>query len=265
MCNVAPVVSIAALIYGSVGYAAHLWAMVQRTVPELKTGEAEFFFVANDANRAVRWFLLAENIPHVVQTNPKLTQAELMARGIGKPEYIRRVYQGWNRAVLNATADCLVLLNSDHVLLPGWLDGLRERWYNEIALSPLTIEPGNGRPVFPRTLNGTGAIRGDWGGTLDTFNERGFEAHAAQLANEKVTPGGAFQPVMVSRQAVMRAGLYPEGNTHAGEFDRIAEYGDRRLFRVLREQGIEHHTYHGVVAYHFGEGEMSECQRSIHN
>lgn len=261
MRDVAPLVSIAALIYASVDYAAHLWDMVNRTVPELQTGEAEFFFVANDANRTVRWFLLAQQIPHIVQRNPTLTEEELMARGIGAPEYIRRVYQGWNRAVMHATADCLVLLNSDHVLRPGWLSSLREQWNPGLALSPLTVEPGGRKhPVFPAALNGTGAVRGDWGRTLSDFNGAGFAAHADQLANEKLTVGGAFQPVMFSRRAVIDAGLYPEGNIHAGQFNRIAEYGDRRLFRLLHQRGVEHYTYHGVVAYHFGEGEMTWAQ-----
>lgn len=252
--------SIAALVYASVPHARHLWDNLRATCPELGTGEAEFRFIANDATDEVLAFLVAERIPHVVQINPRLSNPELQKLGIGKPEYIRRVYQGWNRAIMEARNDCLVLLSSDHVMSPGWLGVLRSKWHPGIALSALTIEPGGAHGVFPARLGGgTGAFRGSHGSTLATFDARGFAAHAATLVSDRLTPGGAHQPVMVSRRTIIDAGLYPEGNLHAGTFDRIKEYGDRRLFRLLAERGVLHHTYHGTVAYHFGEGEMREA------
>jgi hypothetical protein len=254
------VTSIAALVYASVPHARHLWDNLRATCPELGTGEAEFRFIANDATDEVLAFLVAERIPHVVQINPRLSNPELQKLGIGKPEYIRRDYQGWNRAIMEARNDCLVLLSSDHVMSPGWLGVLRSKWHPGIALSALTIEPGGAHGVFPARLGGgTGAFRGSHGSTLATFDARGFAAHAATLVSDRLTPGGAHQPVMVSRRTIIDAGLYPEGNLHAGTFDRIKEYGDRRLFRLLAERGVLHHTYHGTVAYHFGEGEMREA------
>jgi hypothetical protein len=257
-------ISIAALIYASPRYAVNLWQVLHRTTPELSTGEAEFFFVANDATPEVLRCLEFNSIPHVVQNNPHLTETELFSLGIGAPEYIRRVYQGWNRAVQEAVADCLVLLSSDHVLREGWLRALCSRWDSSLALSPLTIEPGlrrRGRvAVFPSRLGGgTGAVRGDYGRTLQEFDIEAFEQHASNIQQEMITPGGAHQPVMFSRAEVLRAGLYPEGNIHAGLFRKIKEYGDRHLFRILAENGVQHKTYHGVVVYHFQEGEMREA------
>lgn len=256
-----PVISMAALIYASPAYAEHLWDVLQRTTPELADGRAEFFFVANDASPEVLQYLEDKAIPHYVQENPRLSEAELFERGIGTPEYIRRVYQGWNRAVREAKSDCLALLSSDHVLLEGWLQALYSKWNPGLALSPLTIEPGDFQDVFSARLGrGTGAVRGDHGSTLRQFDAEAFERHARTLEREEVTPGGAYQPVMFSRAAVMRAGLYPEGNLHDGTFHRIAEYGDRRLFRILAENGVRHMTYHGVVVYHLHEGEMRESE-----
>lgn len=256
-----PLTSIASLIYASTGYASHLWDMLRRTTPELQTGEAEFFFVANDATAEVLRHLRAHGIPYVIQRNPRLTESELHDLGFGRPEYIRRVYQGWNRAVLQARADCLVLLNSDHVLLPGWLSALRDRWHPDLALSPLTVEPGGSHGVFgDRRCNGTGAEHGEHGRTLDDFDSRAFGDHALELKRDVTTPGGVYMPVMVRRAAVLDVGGYPEGNIHAGRFDKIAEYGDQRLFRLLAERGVEHRTYHGTVAYHFQEGEMREAE-----
>lgn len=255
-----PSVSIGALIYASPRYARHLWEMLQEVTPELATGEAEFYFVANDAHPDVLDYLREECVPHVVQDNPRLSERELVALGIGAPEYIRRVYQGWNRVVAEARSDCLVLLSSDHVLLPGWLAKLRGRWHPNLALSPLTIEPAGRYGVFDARIGGgTGAVAGEHGSTLDDFDPGAFHRHAASLVRNRVTPGGAHQPVMLSKRAVLDVGGYPEGNLHAGLFHKIAEYGDRRLFRLLAEHGVRHVTYHGTVAYHFQEGEMREA------
>lgn len=254
-----PVTSIASLVYASTRYAEHLWCMMQETTPELESGEAEFFVVANDASDEVLGYLAERAIPHVVQNNERLTESELMALGVGAPEYIRRVYQGWNRAVIEARADCLVLLNSDHMLSPGWLAALRKRWRPDLALSPLTIEPTGRYGIFSEDAGcGTGAVHGEHGRTLAEFDRDAFEAHAFTIGQDILTRGGAHQPVMVSKQEIVRAGMYPEGNLHAGEFDKIDEFGDQHLFRKLDEQGVKHRTWHGVVCYHFQEGEMRE-------
>lgn len=251
-------VTIASLIYASPKHALALWNMVK---PELKDG-ARFFFVANDASADVLDCLEKNHIPYVRQDNKKLTDAELEAIGIGKPEYLRRVYQGWNRAVLESKTDCVVLISSDHVLRPGWLSTLYRHWRQDLALSALTIEPRGRNGIFPN-MNGTGAIAGEHGRTLDSFDADAFEKHAAAVAADTFTDGGAHQPLMVSRMQMIRAGLYPEGNLHAGKFDKIADYGDRRLFRRLKENGVRHRTCHAVVAYHFQEGEMREHDESI--
>ena len=251
--------SVRSLVYASVDYAEHLWSMLWRTTPELADGRADFAFVANDATPEVLSYLESARIPHIVQNNQRLTERELLALGIGKPEYIRRVYQGWNRAVLSARTDCLVLLNSDHVMCTGWLGALYEQWNPGFALCPLTIEPAGKFGIFPgKDGKGTGAVRGEHGRTLAEFDRDAFEAHAFTIGQDILTRGGAHQPVMISKQAIVRAGMYPEGNLHAGEFDKIDEFGDQHLFRKLDEQGVKHRTWHGVVCYHFQEGEMRE-------
>ena len=258
-----PLITISALIYANPRYAWNLWQMLRRTTPELEDGRAEFFFVANDATAEVLWHLQSNGIPHVVQENPRLSEQELFELGIARPEYVRRVYQGWNRAIHEARSKILVLLSSDHVMRDGWLDKLYKKWNPNLALSTLTIEPPNSRgKIFGKHLGrGTGAVLGKHGRTISEFNEVSFNAHAADIECEKITAGGAHQPTMFSVPALLKAGLYPEGNIHAGTFEKIKECGDRRLFRLLAKNGVEHRTYHGTVAYHFQEGEMRDPER----
>lgn len=258
-----PLISIVSLIYKSPTYAKCLWEMLQRTTPELASGEAEFFFVANDATDEVLECLEYQEIPHVRHHNPHRSEKELFALGYGKPEYLHRVYRGWNRGICDAKADCVVVLSSDHVMLPGWLCTLRDKWHRRLALSTLTIEPARHMELFPSSVGGgTGAVRGDHGCGWCAFDVEGFETQAQSLVRNVMTRGGAHQPTMFSKTEVIHAGMYPEGNLHAGTFNRIKEYGDRRLFRILAQNGVEHKTYHGTVAYHFQEGEMREGEEA---
>lgn len=251
-------ISIVSLIYRSTRYADSIHQSLFANTEELNDNRAEFFFVANDASDEVISHLNAHNYPYVKNENPPRTEDELFAMGYGKPAYIHRVYRGWNRAILEAPGDIVVLVNSDHKFSPGWLTSLLELWHPSVALAPLTIEPGP--HVFPARLNGTGAAVGNCGHTLDTFDEQKFIQLSNRLRSQKQTRGGVYQPIVLSRKQVIAAGLFPAGNIAGSSFDDVVDFGDRVLFRRLAEIGVEHYTWHGSVVYHFNEGEMRETR-----
>ena len=245
-------ISIAALIYRSAAYADALAGSLYRHTPLLRDGRAEFYFVANDATGALLEHLDREGYRYFKQDNPRRTDAELFAMGYAKPEYIHRVYRGWNRAIAEAS-DRVVLINSDNLLSPGWLEHLLKYDDGETVVASHLIErPHPKHGVFP------GAEPGEHGDHPRNFDETGFLEHAAAIAREGTRDGGAFMPALFRRSWFERAGLYPEGNLAAGSFDRVLRYGDEDLFVRLKAHGIRHVTALDSIVYHFKEGEMDE-------
>ena len=84
-------VSIICLIYQSPEYADYFYDNIMAYTPEIESGEAEFFFVANDATTEVLELLKKRGYPHYVNNNPHYTNEELFARGFSFPEYMARV------------------------------------------------------------------------------------------------------------------------------------------------------------------------------
>ena len=116
-------ISICSLIYRSPRYADAVWDSAHEFTEELQDGRARFFFVANDATPEVIEHLVEKCYPFVMQENARLTHDQLKNLGFDSPEYIRRVYQGWNRAILESDEQ-MVLVNSDCMFSPGWLTTL---------------------------------------------------------------------------------------------------------------------------------------------
>ncbi len=236
-----------ALIYKSPAYADSVFDSFHKNTPGV-----EFLFIANDPEPELLQHLDDRGYQYVVNRNePVLGDQGLDELGFDPPEYIRRVYQGWNRAVMEAATEYIVLVNSDHRFTPGWLDSLMETASPTRMVSPLSIEPKHRvrKCVFSDQANGTGAINGEFGHDPSKFNSDGFRAMADNKRAKIYTKGGVYQPVVMHRQTVIDAGLYPEGNPKG-------TFGDRALFEVLAGRGVEHVTYHDSVVYHFQEGEM---------
>lgn len=221
--------------------------------PKLRNGEAEFFFVANDPTVEVVDYLKEQNYPFIINANDHLSDKQLFKLGYGKPEYMRRVYQGYNQGILHAKGQKIVLINSDNFFSQDWLENLlKYSDYKKVVTSTL-LEPGHGDfGVFP------GAIQKDFGSTLETYKEERFQDFAAKISKTGYTSGGAYMPCLLYKDITILAGLYPEGNVAGETFDDIKRYGDEYFYDRLKSFGIEHITAKDSIVYHLKEGERSE-------
>lgn len=238
-------ISICSLIYRSTRYADAVWDSAHEFTPALHNGGARFFFVANDATDEVLKHLQARGYPHVVQSNARLSGEELAARGFDQPEYIRRVYQGWNRAILESE-DVLVLVNSDNLFAPGWFEALIDNvTARRVVCSKLVERERSRHPRFHA------ALAGEFGDHPDRFERDAFLNFSAGARRSGLEAGGAFMPCALQKSVALAAGLYPEGNPRG-------RYGDREFFKRLQSNGVAHVTALSSIVYHFKEGEMNE-------
>lgn len=238
-------ISICSLIYRSTRYADAVWESAHEFTPSLHDGRARFFFVANDASEKVLEHLQARGYPHVVQTNERVTDSGLKALGFDPPEYIRRVYQAWNRAI-RESEEMLVLVNSDCMFSPGWFEALVEKVTpNRVVCSKLVERKHERHDPFEA------AIHGEFGGHPDRFDKDGFLTFCQRNTCRKIEQGGAYMPCAMLRSVAIKAGLYPEGNPRG-------TYGDVAFFEKLKRNGVQHITARDSLVYHFKEGEMDE-------
>lgn len=263
--------SICSLIYRSPIYAEAVFgSLVQHTPQLIDPKKARFFFLANDATDDVKWWLANSGIDYIEHENTPIPEEELLLLGYGGPEYISRVYRAWNRAILESD-DLVVLVNSDMMFSPGWLDELlavRQEFLDKgvetFVCSKLVEDPRGHLPVFP------GALQKPLGLHPENFDERGFE-HLVEEFRAKVDVqkepawhfGGAYMPCLMSRRVALEAGLYPAGNRPSvvkGKLQPLpaSDYGDREFVRKLEERGVRHVTANRSLVYHFKEGEMRE-------
>lgn len=257
-------ISIAALVYRSTRFADSVVESLVENTPGLSLSPAltepaesgvRFFFVANDPEPQLVSHLIGKKYPWVLNRNRRQSEGELFRQGYATPEYISRVYRGWNVSILHGDEIC-VLVNSDHIFSPGWLDPLiRALLENEKQfVCSQTIE-------LPGRQFG-GAWQSDFGQTPDAFASRKQEFLDFVAANRQpgvVRPSGVFMPVAFWRKYAIGAGLYPEGNLHGGSYGKVAKFGDAAFFeRAAERYGVEHVTAMDSIVYHFGEGEMRE-------
>lgn len=249
-------ISIVCLIYKSKQLAEALYESVLKYTPKLASGQAEFFFIANDPTEEVMEFLESKNIPHYVNMNEHLSDEKLFSMGFGTPEYMRRVYQGYNQGILRAKGQKIVLINSDNFFSEDWLENLlKYSDYKKVVASTL-VEPGQiNFGVFPF------AIEKDFGRTLDDFEEEKFQEFVEKNSKTGYTSGGAYMPCLLYRDIAVMAGLYPEGNIAGKSFDEVKCYGDEFFYNRLKSFGVEHITAKDSMVYHLKEGEKSENQK----
>jgi hypothetical protein len=248
-----PRVSIAALIYRSSKMADWLHESLVEFTPMLGTGEAEFFFVANDASDSLLAHLQNRRYRHFVKRNQVWTPAQLAALGFAKPEYIHRVYRGWNEAIGRAEGEIVVLINSDMFVGPRWLENLLKHVSaQQIVCSQLIERKHPKHGVFE------GAYHQEFGTSPATFNKQAFLDYCTQSALDRLKPGGAYMPCAVYKRLAIDAGWYPEGNLRGRTFDEVRRYGDVDFFHRLAKRGVRHVTALDSLVYHLKEGEMDE-------
>jgi len=246
-------ISIISLIYRSPCYADFVFNSLYQHTPELLTGDAEFFFVANDATEQVLTHLKRKNYLHKVWTNKKITEKELFNLGYAAPLYIHYVYKAWNYAITCANGDIVVLVNSDMAFSPNWLSNLLSKLTKNTFVCSQLVErfhPKYG--VFPK------AIKGDFGHNPETFLEEKFLEFAKNISENSVLSGGAYMPCAFYKQQLINVGMYPEGNIAGKSFNTVEQYGDQNLIQKLADNGIQHITAQDSIVYHFKEGEMEE-------
>lgn len=245
-------ISIICLIYKSKDLAEAVYESLIKYTPQLSNGQAEFFFVANDPTDEVVEYLVDRKIPHYINLNKHLSDEELYSLGYGAPEYMRRVYQGYNFGILKARGQRIVLINSDNFFSKDWLENLLKYSDYKKVVSSSLIEPGHKNfGVFPY------AIEKDFGRTLDDFKENKFHDYVEKNSMSGISSGGAYMPCLLYRDIAIMAGLYPEGNIAGKNFNDIKRYGDEYFFDRLKLFGVEHITSKDSLVYHLKEGEKS--------
>lgn len=245
-------ISIICLIYQSTEYAKFVYNSVMKYTPEIASGEAEFYFVANDASDEVLYFLKNKNYPHYINNNPRYSEEELFNRGYAYPEYISRVYMGYNFGIKVSNSPILVLINSDNYFSSGWLKNLKNKLNFSVVVGTKIIQPHHD---FSSPKNGSKCVVYDCGRTIDSFNEQLFIKKAQEISHASMSVGNLFMPLMLYKKQVELAGYYPEGNLHNGAYNVIKITGDHAFINKLEEKGIKHITSNDSIVYHFQEGE----------
>ena len=244
-------ISIICLIFQSPHYAELVYNNLHKHTPELRTGEAEFFFVANDATPDVLKFLERKGYPYVIRNNPHYTNEERFAMGYAYPEYAGRVYMGYNYGIYIAQNPIIMWINSDNCFSPNWLPNLKKRLTHETIVSPRIIQP----TWFQNPLNLSQCEVMDFGTGYGLFKEEEFLATVNQISTDSESIGNAFFPAMVYKSNIERVGYFPEGNIHNGGYDHILLTGDSWFYKRIQELGVKHITSNDSIIYHFNEGE----------
>lgn len=246
-------ISIVSLIYKSKKFADWVYDSVHEFTPMIQRGNAEFFFIANDPEGDLIDYLTAKGYKFYVNINPKRTEAELFKMGYAKPEYIHRVYRGWNEAIRRSQGELVVLVNSDNFFSTDWLENLLKfSTPNTIVCSQLVERKHPKYGIFP------GAYHGEFGNHPSNFKKDEFLSFANKVRITGIKQGGAYMPCLFYKDIALKAGLYPEGNIAGRNFDDVAFYGDEYFFNKLAKLGVKHITSLDSVVYHLKEGEMDE-------
>jgi glycosyltransferase involved in cell wall biosynthesis len=246
-------ISIASLIYKSKKYADWVHDSIHEFTPQLKRGEAEFFFVANDPTEELLAHLQQKGYKHYVNRNPVRTEEELFKTGYGAPLHIHRVYRGYNKAIESAEGEIVVLVNSDNYFSPDWLENLLKYVSAKtIVCSKLVERMHPEHSIFP------GAYRGEFGSHPDTFNKDAFLKFCERVKITGLQLGGSYMPCAFHKRLAIQVGLYPEGNLAGASFRDVVATGDEIFFRKLSKAGLRHVTAMDSIVYHTKEGEMDE-------
>lgn len=250
-------IPIVSLIYKSKKFADWVYESLYEFTPMIHKGEAEFFFIANDPEGDLVDYLTAKGYKFYVNINPRRTEAELFKMGYAKPEYIHRVYRGWNKAIRKAQGELVVLVNSDNYFSTDWLENLLKFSSPHTVVCSQLVERKHPKyGIFP------GAYHGEFGNHPTNFKKDEFLSFANKLRITGFKQGGAYMPCMFYKDIALKAELYPEGNIAGRNYDDVAFYGDEYFFNKLAKLGVKHITSLDSIVYHLKEGEMDEVDTS---
>lgn len=247
-------VTIISLIYRSPEFAIGLYERLREVTPSLQSGEALFYFVANNANKKTLKALQKQGIPYLKFNTRILSDLEHESHGYAKPEYIGRVYSAYNFGIQQAKTPLVVLINSDMVFSENWLEGLLKHDDEQSIVSCTLVERKHPKfGVFP------GAIEANFGNTFRTLKWRDWLEFSRNHIHG-VTPvanGGPYMPALFHKKWFEEYSYYPEGNLGFSNkpYSEVFMYGDEFLFSQFQEHGIRHISSTSSLCYHFKEGE----------
>lgn len=246
-------VSIVCMIYKSPRFADWVYESVMKYTPMVHTGEAEFYFIANDPTEEVVSHLREKGYPFKIALHEKLNEQQLAELGFENREYLHRVYQAWNQGILCAKGERVCLINSDNYFSDNWLENLLKYSDYDTYVVPKLIEP---RSRFGGYF--WCADNKEYGKTPDTFLQDEFIRYADRIRRVGIRRLGVFQPCLFYKDVAIKAGLYPEGNLI--NKDGSITTGDTSFSNTLRRMNVKHITSLDSIVYHLGEGEMLDTE-----
>jgi len=254
-------ISIICLIYKSCDFSDWVYNSVEKFTPKLKTGEAEFFFIANDPTEKVVDYLKEKWYNYYINSNPNFTEKELYNAWYAKPKYITKVYRWYNYWILKAKWEIVVLINSDNYFSNDWLENLLK--YSErtkITSSTLVERKHPKYPLFPW------AIHWEFWNNINNFNEQKFLKFAEKIKKTWLIEWKAYMPCLLYRDVAIKVGLYPEWNIAWNSYDDVIEYWDENFYHRLSSIWVKHITALDSIVYHLKEWEKDEwTQNKIYN
>ena len=152
--------SIICLIYKSVKYLEFVYDQILKYTD---LTDAEFYFVANDANEEVINYLKSSNIKHYIFTN----SSENIAAHNVTNYYLDNVYRAWNFGAQIAEGENIVFINSDMAFSPNWLENLYKYHTENNCVTSRLLESG-------RYTSGTHGMTFDCGKFLRDYDENKF-------------------------------------------------------------------------------------------
>jgi hypothetical protein len=241
-------ISIASLISQSPAHADFVFDSLRQHTPMMwAEGQIDFFFVAVDPTTEVLKHLQNRKYRYETIRNTDVSEKSLFKKGISWPIELHRMYRAWNHALRKAKGEIVVLVENDHAFSPQWLENLLEYAGEQMVVSPRVLERSN---PFPSRINGTGAEMRDFGKAPYEFRRDDFLAFAETFSRDCTTQGGCFFPCVIHKSMAKRVGYFPEGNIAGDDFYHVADYGDRKFFRKLQAEGVQHITVHNSIVYH---------------
>lgn len=253
---------VVAMVYRDPEFLVSIRDEIVRYLPD----GASWRIVGNDANAQVMDAAKKHHIPIEDYRDPEPSDW-----------YLSRVYRCWNYCVKSSTAESVVLVNSDMMFSPGWLEGLLAAPHGTIPVSRLA-EPCRIKN-FAVAPNG---IQIDFSRQPKLFPRDAWLEFVAAERSSGYQDHGGFMPCLLDRKLFLEAGGYPEGNVIVEDDGTVIVLkpnppridvvgprdarvdgkpffsGDDFLFRKLEKMfGLKHVTCMDSLVYHMQEGEMS--------
>jgi len=101
----------------------------------------------------------------------------------------------------------------------------------------------------------------NFGQSCGKYNEQSFLDFCRTVSEEKIMPGGLYQPCAFYKESFIKSGGYPEGNICSegvGAFaSKVLRSGDEYYFNTTLS-GRQHVTVFDSLVYHIQEGELDE-------